>query len=79
MSSSYDRTRYEPTVVYHVATSTEAYRKGDLKTELMWIKEGYRINPGAKPVRMWRNRFHVELSDYYFREDVHAVEKQDNL
>lgn len=70
----YDRSEYEPKIVYHVATRTEAYINGDLKTELMWMKEGYRINTGAKPCRMWRNRFHVGLSDFYFREDVHKIE-----
>ena len=73
----YDRSSYEPQITYHIATYTEAYRNGDLKTERMWMEEGYRINPGAKPCRMWRNRFHVELSDYYFREDVHLIQSED--
>ena len=75
----YDRSDYEPKIKYHVATQTEAYKNGDLKTEFMWMKEGCRINAGAKPCRMWRTRFHNELSDYYFREDVHGVEIEDIL
>ena len=75
----YDRSGYEPKIKYHVATQTEAYRNGDLKTERMWLDEGYRVKPGARPCRMWRTRFHNELSDYYFREDVHVVEIEDIL
>ena len=69
----YDRSEYEPKVTYHVATQTEAYRNGDLKTERMWMEEGYRVKPNARPCRMWRCRYHKGISDYYFREDVEKI------
>ena len=65
--NQYDRAEYE----FKVASKTEAYKNGDLKTERMWLKEGYRIKPGAKPCRMWWNGFRNGASDYYFREDVY--------
>lgn len=70
---NYNLADYLPKVTYHCATLTEAYKNGDLKTERMWMDEGYRIKPGAKGCRMWRNRYHIELSDYYFREDVERI------
>ena len=75
----YNKKDYMPTITYHCATLTEAYKNGDLKTERMWLEEGYRIKPGTKPCRMWRNRYHVELSDYYFRDDVEKINNEQSF
>lgn len=69
----YTKWSYEPKVIYHVASTSVAYRNGDLKTERMWMEEGYRIKPGAKAYKMWHNCYHQKLCDYYFRDEVEEI------
>ena len=70
---NYTKWIYEPKVVYHVASTSVAYRNGDLKTERKWMEEGYRIKPGATAYKMWHNPYHQKLCDYYFRDEVEKI------